>query len=175
MIACPNCLYNNMTGAFFCAECGSPLIQDESEKTGKIRFTDMDNSGSGSGSVKRPSTIPGTPYPQAIISLHLLNSNVVLPLPDEDEVILGRATEGQSMVPDINLEPYRAFDAGVSRIHAAIRVSDNQALITDLGSGNGTRINGSKIEPNTPHSIKNGDILNLGKLQIQVIMQDKAS
>ena len=74
-----------------------------------------------------------------------------LPLPeDEEEVILGRASEGQSMVPDINLEPYQAFEAGVSRIHAAIRLVEDQVLITDLGSGNGTRINGNKIEPHIP-------------------------
>ncbi len=48
------------------------------------------------------------------------------------------------MVPDINLEPYHAFEAGVSRIHAAIRLVDDQVLITDLGSGNGTRINGNE-------------------------------
>ena len=78
------------------------------------------------------------------------------------------------MVPDINLDPYRAFEAGVSRIHAAIRLVDDQVLITDLGSGNGTRINGNRIEPNIPHPLKNGDLLNLGKLKLQVMIQNKA-
>ena len=97
-----------------------------------------------------------------------------LPLPeDEEEVILGRATEGQSMVPDINLEPYQAFEAGVSRIHAAIRIAGDQVLITDLGSGNGTRINGNKIEPQIPHPIANGDLVNLGKLKIQIIIKNQ--
>ena len=78
------------------------------------------------------------------------------------------------MVPDVNLEPYQAFEAGVSRIHAAIRVVDGQVLITDLGSGNGTRVNGNKIDPQIPFPIANGDLLNLGKLKIQIIIKNKA-
>ena len=174
MVICPNCLYKNMTGAVFCSECGSQLVRDESQKTGSVRVTDGFVIGPKTGPVARPAAIPPTSYPQAHISLHLLASDVFLPIPEEEgELILGRASEGQSMVPDINLEPYQAFEAGVSRIHAAIRVLDDQILITDLGSGNGTRINGAKIEPQIPHPIVNGDYLNLGKLKIQIIIKNK--
>jgi hypothetical protein len=174
MVICPDCLYKNMTGAVFCSECGAQLVREESPKTGNMRVTDGFKIGSRTGSVAQPSAVPATPYTEAPVSLHILSSDVFLPLPHEDEVILGRAGEGQSMVPDINLEPYQAFEAGVSRIHAAIRLVENQVLITDLGSGNGTRINGNKIEPNIPHPIKNGDLLNLGKLKIQIIIPKKA-
>jgi hypothetical protein len=174
MVICPNCLYKNMTGAVFCSECGAQLIRDESLKTGSVHVTNGFKADSKTGPVPQSAGIPPTAYPEAPVSLHILNSGVYLPLPDEEEVILGRATTGQSMVPDINLEPYRAFEAGVSRIHAAIRMVEDQVLITDLGSGNGTRINGNKIEPNIPQPIKDGDLVNLGKLKIQVIIQHKA-
>jgi pSer/pThr/pTyr-binding forkhead associated (FHA) protein len=174
MVICPNCLYKNLTGAVFCGECGAQLICDESPKTGSVRTTNGFNDGSKSEAASQPAAIPTTPYPDAPVSLHILSSNVFLPLSGEDEVILGRASEGQSMVPDINLDPYRAFEAGVSRMHAAIRLVEDQVLITDLDSGNGTRINGNRIEPKIPHPIKNGDLLNLGKLKIQVIIQNKA-
>jgi hypothetical protein len=163
-----------MTGAVFCSECGTQLIRAESQKTGSVRVTNGFKASAKTRPVPQPAPIPPTPYPDAPISLHILNSGVFLPLPDEEEVILGRASEGQSMVPDINLEPYRAFEAGVSRIHAAIRLVEDQVLITDLGSGNGTRINGDKIEPHIPHPIKNGDLLNLGKFKIQIIIKNKA-
>jgi len=174
MVICQNCLFKNMTGAVFCSECGSQLIRDESQKTGKVRATNGFKSGSKSEAASDSVIFPTTPYPDAPVSLHILNSGVFLPIPNEEEVILGRASEGQSMVPDINLDPYRAFEAGVSRIHAAIRLVDDQVLITDLGSGNGTRINGNRIEPNIPHPLKNGDLLNLGKLKLQVMIQNKA-
>ena len=174
MVICPNCLFKNMTGAVFCNECGTQLIQNESQKTGKVQATNGFKSGSKSEASSKSVAVPTTPYPDAPVSLHILNSDVFLPIPKEEEVILGRASEGQSIMPDINLEPYRAFKAGVSRIHAAIRLVDDQVLITDLGSGNGTRINGNRIEPNIPHPLKNGDLLNLGKLKVQVIIQNKA-
>jgi hypothetical protein len=173
MVVCPNCLFRNLTGAIFCSECGTQLIREETQKTGAVRVTNGFKAGAKTGPVPQPAPIPAAPYPDAPVSLNILNSGVFLPLPDEEEVILGRASEGQSMVPDINLEPYHAFEAGVSRIHAAIRLVENQVLITDLGSGNGTRVNGDKIEPHIPHPIKNGDLLNLGKFKIQIIIQNK--
>jgi len=51
---------------------------------------------------------------------------------------------------------------------------DDQLMITDLGSGNGTRVNGKKIDPHVPHPIDNGDLLNLGKFKIQIFIQNKA-
>ena len=173
MVICPNCLYKNMTGAFFCTECGAQLVRDQGQKTGSVHVTEGFKIRSKTGPVSQSAVAPPTAYPDAPVSLHLLNSGVYLPLPDEEEVILGRASPGQSMVPDINLEPYHAFEAGVSRIHAAIRMLEDQVLITDLGSGNGTSINGNKIEPNIPHPIKDGDLLNLGKFKIQVVIRNK--
>ncbi len=173
MVICPNCLYKNMTGAVFCSECGTQLVREESLKTGSVQPTNGFKQSAKTGPVAVPNGSPPMPYPEARVALHILGSATFVPLPDEEEVILGRAIEGQSMVPDINLEPYRAFDYGVSRIHAAIRMLPSQVTISDLGSGNGTRVNGAKIEPHTPHPIKNGDLVNLGKLKIQIIIQEK--
>ncbi len=173
MVICPNCLYKNMTGAIFCSECGAQLVKDESQKTASVGVTDGFPEGFKPGPTGEIPAVPVTPHPDAPISLHILGSGAFVPLPDEEEVVLGRAIEGQSMVPDVNLEPYRAFEYGVSRIHAAIRTVDGQVSITDLGSGNGTRINGNKIEPHTPQPVKNGDLINLGKLKVQIIIQGK--
>jgi len=175
MVICPNCLFKNMTGAVFCSECGAQLIRNDSQKTGAVHVTEGFKQSSKTGPVSQPMTAPPGTFPDVPISLHILSSGIFLPLPeDEEEVVLGRASEGQSMVPDINLEPYHAFEAGVSRIHAAIRMVGDYVTITDLGSGNGTRINGTKIDPHTPRPIKNGDLLNLGKLKIQIIIQNKS-
>ena len=174
MVICPNCLYKNMTGAIFCSECGSQLVYTASQKTGKVPATDGYKVKSSSDHLSQPPSAPPTPFPDAPISLHVLNSGVFLPVPEGEEAILGRATAGQSMVPDINLEPYHAFEAGVSRIHAAIHIDNDQVLVTDLGSGNGTRINGTKIEPNKPHPIQDGDFLNLGKFKMQIRIRNKS-
>ena len=174
MLTCPNCLYKNMAGSVFCSECGSQLVYTDSHKTGKVQATDGYKVKSSSELSSKPRPAPSAPFPDAPISLHVLNSGVFLPIPEGEEAILGRASTGQSMVPDINLDPYHAFEAGVSRIHAAIRIEEDQVFITDLGSGNGTRINGNKIEPNKPHPLEDGDFLNLGKFKMQVRIRSKS-
>ncbi|MCS7300417.1 MAG: FHA domain-containing protein, partial [Fimbriimonadales bacterium] len=51
-------------------------------------------------------------------------------------------------------------DMGVSRTHAQITRQGDQTLIEDLGSTNGTYVNGIRITAPTP--IKPGDTLQLG-------------
>lgn len=47
----------------------------------------------------------------------------------------------------------------VSRLHAVLTVKEREILLTDLGSTNGTYVNGQKIEKNMPISISNSDEL----------------
>lgn len=52
-----------------------------------------------------------------------------------------------------------------SRHHAIIRWDGYRATITDLGSTNGTQINGRRLEPNQPYPLNVGDRLELGGLE----------
>jgi pSer/pThr/pTyr-binding forkhead associated (FHA) protein len=45
-------------------------------------------------------------------------------------------------------------------------------VLSDLGSANGTRINGAKIPAYTPQRLVNGDRVTLGKFQIEIIIND---
>ncbi len=64
----------------------------------------------------------------------------------------------------INLLQYNNKILGVSRRHLKLSPTETDLLITDLASTNGTRKNGRFMQPNTPYSICNGDILELGDL-----------
>src|SRR5258708_38505336 len=64
------------------------------------------------------------------------DSSSIFHLPRSGAVVIGRA-------PDIEL---RVQHASVSRRHATIRIDDGVLRIADLGSHNGTRVNG---EPGT--------------------------
>jgi pSer/pThr/pTyr-binding forkhead associated (FHA) protein len=112
-------------------------------------------------------------FPDALVSLNIISSGDVLPLVGQEEVTLGRVSEGQPVVPDIDLTPYKAYEAGVSRMHASIRMVEDQVLITDLGSANGTRVNGLQITPHIPYPMKHGDILTLGKFKIQILLRNR--
>jgi pSer/pThr/pTyr-binding forkhead associated (FHA) protein len=44
-------------------------------------------------------------------------------------------------------------------------------VITDLGSSNGTRVNGQKIVPHVDYPLNHGDMIALGKFAIQVLIK----
>lgn len=56
-------------------------------------------------------------------------------------------------------------DSRVSRAHLAISCPDGSPLIEDLGSMNGTFVNGQRIESVTP--LSHGDHIKLGRTEIE--------
>ena len=56
-------------------------------------------------------------------------------------------------------------DANVSRRHAEFRAAGNAFTIADLGSTNGTKVNGSRIEGE--HRLHDGDIVSFGSTHIR--------
>lgn len=166
MIICSNCKYANMTGSMFCAECGAQLIGRDTLTTQSI---DMGNMGKiskrNTGEVSQP--VEGA---DAWANLHLLDTGQILPLSTRNEFTMGRISEGQPIMPDIDLSPYQAYAAGVSRLHAVIKRSGSSVIFMDLGSANGTFLNGTRLAPNNELILKHGDIIALGKLRIQVLI-----
>jgi predicted component of type VI protein secretion system len=116
-----------------------------------------------------PPPLPQVPL-QSWISLHLIESGQILPLPDRAEFTLGRSAEGQPIVPDVDLAPYNAYVNGVSRLHAAIKRANNRIVVVDLGSSNGTYLNGTRLSPYVEMPVLHGDLVYLGKLKIQVLI-----
>ncbi len=51
----------------------------------------------------------------------------------------------------------------VSRLHAKIWVQGDTYFIEDVGSANGTFLNGTKLEPKTRYHLNSSDKINLGK------------
>ncbi len=170
MIECPNCHHKEMPGALFCSECGTQIAGAPGHATRTILgglTEELEEILKKQGAPPLPSdAIP------AKVSLYLMDSGKVLPLEGRTEFTLGRSAEGQPILPDIDLAPYEGYEHGVSRLHASIVLAGDQSLATDLGSANGTRLNGQKILPHKPMPVKNGDILTLGKMKIQIIIQN---
>lgn len=65
----------------------------------------------------------------------------------------------------------------ISKRHCCINYSYANDLwfVTDLGSSNGTRINGQLIPPHDPHPLKVGDILHLGPNAINVFENEQST
>jgi pSer/pThr/pTyr-binding forkhead associated (FHA) protein len=45
-------------------------------------------------------------------------------------------------------------------------------LVMDLGSSNGTYLNGRRLNPHVEEPLNHGDILALGKLKIQILLRN---
>jgi hypothetical protein len=166
MIVCSNCQHKNVAGAMFCAECGAQLDGVETLVTQAI--TDEQIAEDLKKKSPRPEAVPANSW----ISLHLMDSGKILPLASRNEFTLGRLSEGQPIMPDIDLTPYQAYASGVSRLHAVVKRDAERVLVMDLGSSNGTYVNGRRINPHVEESLSHGDILALGKLKIQVLLRN---
>jgi len=165
MIVCPNCHHKNVTGAMFCSECGAQLDTINTLVTQAI----TDEQIAEELRKKAPRPEPATPT-NSWISLHLMDSGKILPVTSKNEFSLGRLSEGQPIMPDIDLTLYQAYDSGVSRIHAVVKRDANKVMVMDLGSSNGTYINGLRINPHMEETLNHGDIVALGKFRIQVLL-----
>ncbi len=166
MIVCSNCSHVNMAGALFCSECGTRLGGSDPLTTQSIKTNQMNET------VKPRPAPPQAPVPMNNwVTLHLLDTGQVLPLAERNEFTLGRISEGQPIMPDIDLSPYQAYARGVSRLHAVLKREASHVFLMDLGSSNGTYVNGKRLSPNVDHSISNGDVIALGKLKIQVLLK----
>ena len=85
-----------------------------------------------------------------------------IPLQDAQELVVGRASDaGIVLVEEM-----------VSRRHARFLLSNTELSIEDLGSTNGTFVNGEKIQKST---LKEGDRVLIGTSILKVVPADTAS
>lgn len=76
---------------------------------------------------------------------------------------LGRFVIGRKSGNDMQID-----DSSVSKEHAAIETVGNDQILQDLGSTNGTLVNGKVIKK---HILQNNDVIEIGRYQIRYINQ----
>lgn len=166
MIVCPNCQHEEVPGSVFCSNCAMQLINFDTSKTHEIHDSDS--------TLKAKKTSPFRPPPQVHFnswaSLHMLESGQIISLADRDEFTIGRTSEGQPIMPDVDLTDFNAYASGVSRLHCVIKKDNSRTFVMDLGSSNGTYRNGVRLPVNVETPIDHGDVISLGKLKIQILI-----
>lgn len=100
-----------------------------------------------------------------------LNQTIVLMV--EHELLLGRTPNGKAEMPAADLSTYNAIDMGVSRRHGILTNQGENVSYTDLGSENGSVLNGQRMTPREPTRLQTGDILYLGHLKTQVTVKSR--
>ncbi len=83
----------------------------------------------------------------------------IFPL-DLQEQLIGRRSTRRGINPEISLDT----DDGVSHRHASIiHQPDGSFALLDLGSSNGTLLNGQELKPNVPTPLAEGDRIGVGR------------
>src|SRR6266542_3742437 len=95
---------------------------------------------------------PGTAYLLVVDN----DSSSIFHLPHSGAIVIGRAPEAE----------VRVQHASVSRRHATIRVDDGTLRISDLGSHNGTRVNGELVVDS--RTLASGDVATVGDVVLVV-------
>ena len=62
----------------------------------------------------------------------------------------------------------------VSREHAEFEILTDAVILRDLGSRNGTEVNGKKMEPHQPVVMKSGDLIKIGTLTFAMSIEGMA-
>ena len=88
--------------------------------------------------------------------------------------LIGRHNRDQGVQPEIDLGIHPA-DRGVSSQHAVLRIHDSGLTVTDLGSTNGTSLNGSdeRLKKNEETPLADGDRIHVGAWTTIRIMQGR--
>lgn len=109
----------------------------------------------------------------ASVRLTVLNSNRVVSFRPDRTIVIGRSDVQSGFYPDMDLTLDGGTEAGVSRSHAQIIFVNGNCLVEDLGSSNGTSVNGQRLAPRVPQLLSSRDKLQLGAIQIRVELLDE--
>ncbi|MFN8529404.1 MAG: FHA domain-containing protein [Anaerolineae bacterium] len=161
MKTCAYCAHKNREGYFFCEDCGRPLSSSGnptlSTRTIQIGTKDLPKNVIGTWGTSRFE-------PNATMLMVIRDAESPLQLHPERRLVFGRADVTAMQKPDVDLTPFGALEKGVSRIHCAVIRDEMTLTIVDLGSANGTHLNGQRLTPEVPRVLRDGDEVQLGKL-----------
>lgn len=83
-----------------------------------------------------------------------------------DVIIIGRtADEDEQTQVNLDLSGFGGYQNGVSRQHAAITRHEGSLYIEDLGSTNGTRINGFQLTAKRKYRVRDGDEVEFARIR----------
>ncbi|MFZ4828665.1 MAG: FHA domain-containing protein [Phototrophicaceae bacterium] len=180
---CMECGYLNLSDATVCSNClrtlpehislsrGTrelpELLEEEHRRTrlhplGKQLQERM-------SSIKADAT-PDQPMPYQMGKKVILEifadtaSHVILPNQLVQPYTLGRRDNVNGNTPSLDLDGYGGYKLGVSRTHACLKLEQGRLVVIDLGSVNGTFVNGRRILAQNPHPLHHGDRLGIGQL-----------
>ena len=168
MVKCAFCGATHVPNTIFCRECGTYLLEEkDSRSTDPLGTEELGWVGEDNPELREAA---GSGEPSSIY-MEITNSKRTVETALSNGILLGRIDPSNDVFPEVDLTPDSGLEKGVSRRHAQILKHEGQVMIEDMGSLNGTFINGKRLAPYYPQELHNGDQLQLGKLLIDVALR----
>jgi pSer/pThr/pTyr-binding forkhead associated (FHA) protein len=117
-----------------------------------------------------PTPKPGDQSEVDTITLSIKLDQIRVVVPKGHEVLLGRSHPSNPTQPHVDLTQYGGMTSGTSRLHAAIRHDEAGWWLKDLGSSNGTWLNGERVAPLTAYRLEPINHVWLAKLELRMML-----
>lgn len=166
MIKCPFCHTSHVENTLFCSECGTYLLEDDKRGTDPLGTGEIGWVGDAADEADVQARFQGTGPLSIRLNIGDRRRQVEVPL--NKAIHMGRLDPASDVFPEIDLTEDSGLEKGVSRRHARILKREGTVVVEDLGSINGTFINGKRLAPYLPEMLNDGDSLQLGRLLIEV-------
>jgi hypothetical protein len=143
--SCTECGHGNLVGSRFCSSCGGQLSRETEVSTEALE------------------TLGGI---EGTVGVHAPSSGAVLVVTSGHQAGTRYAITGEQLTvgrhpdSDIFLD-----DITVSRRHVELKIGSTGYVLSDVGSLNGTYLNGERLEA-TEAILTNGDDLQIGKFKL---------
>lgn len=172
IIQCPQCGESVQNDAVFCGNCGynlqKPVQEAEVPTSQPFKATEEPDGNVEVIEFQELPTVPPqqeeeiTPIvPVSQIFLHHVQTDRKFEIQSSLTIIhLGRPND--EIPPDLDLSGLPNADV-VSRIHADMRLEADGYYLEDMGSANGTYVNGQRLLQGNRHLLTPGDRFSLGK------------
>jgi hypothetical protein len=167
---CPVCKNKNELEAVVCGNCGAPLDDPYMDPGAKTKTTDMQAVGP---ETIRAWTIDKATVPESGIAVYIEGAVSPAYIDSRREFVIGRKAETNSDV-SLDLSALGGYHLGLSRRHAVIRQTDHGYEVLDLGSVNGTWLNGERLIPQKAYPLTSGSHLRLGRMRLVVLYRPLA-
>jgi hypothetical protein len=170
-VNCPHCGKANPQGEMLCYACGPLLVKKSPSPSFKTQMLH-----------KTAQLVPDEDYfgmdtTLVLTARHTRKDYEIRPQDRDGEFILGRRTHRSPLNPDVDLGDSDGNRLGVSRLHMSIRYDKeyNSLTVFDLGSANGSYVNGQRLHPHEVRVLRNNDELRLGHMMLLVRFKHSTS
>jgi hypothetical protein len=162
---CPTCRNTNELEAVVCMYCGTALGDPFLDPGARTKATELPTIASENISGW---TVNEKAVPEGGIAVYVEGAFDPVYTNASEEFVIGRKV-GDTATGLLDLAPLGGYHLGLSRRHASLRRTEDGYEICDLGSVNGTWLNGERLIPHKAYPLPSGSHLRLGSMRLYVL------